>query len=165
MSKDPAFLFYPGDYLRDTQCLHEKPQVAYDRIMCEHMRNIMITKQRLDFFTKRLNEEELSDLMSVLIEEKGLYYIEWVKVSLEKRIAYSDSRRKNRAPKPQKTHVKTSEHMVNEIENENEKALMNGRWPNLNKTKPARGFEIDNREHDEKLAQWKRDQEEELSKK
>jgi len=67
MAKDPAFLFYPGDYLRDTQCISENCQVAYDRIMCEHMRNICITHQQLKFFTKRLTEEELEELKMVLI--------------------------------------------------------------------------------------------------
>ena len=65
---DPAFLFYPGDYLRDTQCLSENSQVAYDRIMCEHMRNICISKQQLNFFTKRLNDDEKSELFFLLTE-------------------------------------------------------------------------------------------------
>ena len=69
MSKDPGFLFYPGDYLRDTQTLSEKVQVAYDRIMCEHMRNICITKGQLKFFTKRLTDEELEELMFMLTKE------------------------------------------------------------------------------------------------
>jgi hypothetical protein len=96
MGSDPAFLFYPGDYLRDTQCLSEKVQVAYDRIMCEHMRNICITQQRLKFFTKRLNKKELDELMSVLVNNENGYHIEWVFQSIEKRKAYSESRRKNR---------------------------------------------------------------------
>ena len=29
MAKDPAFLFYPGDYLRDTQCLSSNAQASY----------------------------------------------------------------------------------------------------------------------------------------
>jgi hypothetical protein len=83
MAKDPAFLFYPGDYLRDTQCLSEKAQVAYDRIMCEHMRNICkdvskigITKDKLNFFTKRLSDDEKNDLMNVLIKINTIYQIE-----------------------------------------------------------------------------------------
>lgn len=121
MTKDPAFLFYPGDYLRDTQCFSEKTQVAYDRIMCEHMRNICITQQQLKFFTKRLDEQELAELMHCLKAIDGGYQIEWIAESIEKRRAYSDSRRKNRT-----SHIKTYEkdmksyvpHMENEIENE-----------------------------------------------
>ena len=100
--KDPAFLFYPGDYLRDTQTLSEKAQVAYDRIMCEHMRNICIRQQQLKFFTKRLDEDEKEELMSVLTEVNGGFCIEWVADSISKRRAYSESRRQNRSSKKEK---------------------------------------------------------------
>lgn len=121
MSLDPAFLFYPGDYLRDTQCLSEKVQVAYDRVMCEHMRNIRITQQQLSFFMKRFTPEEISELMMVLEKIENGYQIKWVAESISKRKAYGDSRRKNRAKK-EKDMIKTSssydEDMENEIENE-----------------------------------------------
>lgn len=125
MAKDPAFLFYPGDYLRDTQCLSEKAQVAYDRIMCEHMRNICkdvskigITKDKLNFFIKRLNDDEKNDLMSVLVKSGDIYQIEWVALSICKRKNYSDNRANNRRRK-NKTHMKTyDDHMENENENE-----------------------------------------------
>lgn len=97
--KDPAFLFYPGDYLRDTQCLSEKTQVAYDRIICEHMRNICITQEQVNFFTKKLSEEELKELLMVLKKVNGGFQIEWVAESITKRRAYSESRRKNRQNK------------------------------------------------------------------
>ena len=78
--KDPAFLFYPGDYLRDTQCLSEKSQVAYDRIMCEHMRNICISQQQLNFFTKRLSDEEKDELLFLLNKTNdGFQYLGWLK--------------------------------------------------------------------------------------
>lgn len=125
MASDPAFLFYPGDYLKDTQCLSEETQVAYDRIMCEHMRNICITQDRLNFFTKRLNAEQKKEILSVLTKIEGGYEITWVAESLLKRRNYSDSRRKNREGK---TTVKAEHmnnisksyvpHMENEIENE-----------------------------------------------
>jgi hypothetical protein len=130
MGKDPAFLFYPGDYLRDTQCLSEKAQVAYDRIMCEHMRNsckdvsnITVSKDRVNFFTKRLNDSEKEDLMHVLVECNSHYQIEWVAASIAKRKAYSESRAKNRSKSSQKdmkTYDKTSLHMEDEIEIEDE---------------------------------------------
>lgn len=120
MAKDPAFLFYPGDYLRDTQTLSEKAQVAYDRIMCEHMRYICISQAQLKFFTKRLNEDELEELMFVLVQVDGGYQIEWVADSINKRKAYSESRRNNRVGKKQKkrTNISTSYDNHMEIENE-----------------------------------------------
>lgn len=124
MSKDPAFLFYPGDYLRDTQTLSEKSQVAYDRIMCEHMRNICISQQQLKFFTKRLTDEEIEELMFTLTETKGGYQIEWVAESILKRRKYSESRSKNRKGK-KKTHDEDMKSYDNHMENENENVIKN----------------------------------------
>lgn len=125
MSKTPpGFFFYPGDYLRDTQCLSEKCQVAYDRLMCEHMRkiskdktNIHVSQETLDFFTKRLSVEEKEELMHVLQKVEGGYQIEWVSLSISKSKNYSESRAKNRSVKNKEdtiTHVNTSEHMEEE---------------------------------------------------
>lgn len=121
MADDPAFLFYAGDYLRDTQCLSEKSQVAYDRIMCEHMRNICISQKQLKFFTKRLSDDEIEELMMVLRQTKDGFQIAWVADSIAKRRAYSDSRRNNRKGKTKKnTSSSYVNHMENEIEYDNE---------------------------------------------
>ncbi len=119
MAKDPAFLFYPGDYVRDTQCMSANVQVAYDRIMCEHMRNICITQQQLNFFTKRLSVDEKEEMMTVLIKIKGGFQIEWVAESIEKRRDYSKSRSNNRKGKGKNQPVKeiTYDHHM-EIEDE-----------------------------------------------
>jgi len=128
--KDPAFLFYPGDYLRDTQCLSEAVQVAYDRIMCEHMRNICISHAQFVFFTKKLSEAESAELKSVLTETPDGFQIPWVAESFTKRKAYSESRRKNRSGKANKdtaniknTSVSYQQDMENEIEIENEDVI------------------------------------------
>lgn len=127
MAKDPGFVFYPGDYLRDTQCLSENVQVAYDRIMCEHMRNICISQQQLNFFTKKLNSEEREEILTVLTKVSDGYQIDWVVESITKRRAYSESRANNRSGKRKnanETYVKDPktyvQHMDNEIEIENE---------------------------------------------
>ena len=124
MPKDPAFLFYPGDYLRDTQLLSEKSQVAYDRIMCEHMRNICITQQQLKFFTKRLNEEELEEVMMVLTKVNEGYQIVWVAESISKRKAYSESRRDNRSGKSNSDNNNISKSYDKHMENENENEIV-----------------------------------------
>jgi len=120
MASDPAFLFYPGDYLRDTQCLSEPVQVAYDRIMCEHMRNICITQAQLNFFTKRLSGEEKKELEFVLTKIDGGFQIKWVAESITKRRSYSKSRSENRTKKPKNISSTYDEHMDNEIEIVNE---------------------------------------------
>ncbi len=120
MAKDPAFLFYPGDYLQDTQCLSEKSQVSYDRIMCKHMINIPISKEQLHFLTKRLNDDEKYEIMSVLKKVDGGFVIDWVLTSIEKRRAYSESRRQNRAGKSKKNINNISKSYDSHMENENE---------------------------------------------
>lgn len=124
MANDPAFLFYPGDYLRDTQCLSERSQVAYDRIMCEHMRNICITQAQLEFFTKRFTVEEKSELMMVIKPTDGGFHIAWVTDSITKRREYSESRRNNRRSKPKNARNISSSHDKH-MDNENEDAIEN----------------------------------------
>ena len=119
MAKDPAFLFYPGDYLRDTQNFTEGQQVAYDRIMCEHMRNICITQTQLNFFTKRISSAEKAELMFYLKRVNGGYQIEWVAESIIKRRAYTESRRNNKRKKDKSVCSTYDNHMENENENEN----------------------------------------------
>ena len=120
MPNDPAFLFYPGDYLRDTQMLSEKTQVAYDRIMCEHMRNICISQKQHKFLTKRLNEDELDELNMVIVKVNGGYQIPWVAESISKRKAYSESRRKNREGSNKENPSNISKSYESHMENENE---------------------------------------------
>lgn len=129
--KDPAFLFYPGDYLRDTQCLTEQAQVAYDRIMCEHIRNICISQTTLNFLTKRLDELERAQIMEILEGVDGGFAIPWVRESIIKRREYSESRRNNRKSKPEKQnekpitkHPNTSSTYVQHMENENENEIV-----------------------------------------
>lgn len=124
MANDPAFLFYPGDYLRDTQCLSENVQVAYDRIMCEHMRNICISQKQLNFFTKKLTEDEIEELKMVLTVVDGGFQIHWVALSICKRKDYSESRRNNRSKKPNNI-SKTYDNDMNNISNSHDEHMEN----------------------------------------
>jgi len=122
MTKDFAFMFLPGDYLRDTQCLSEKTQVAYDRIMCEHMRNICVSQQQLKFFTKRLSDEEMAELKLVLTKVDGGFQISWVAESIMKRMAYSESRSRNRT-KSYDIHMEDEDKNKDKDEKVNEKEI------------------------------------------
>lgn len=121
-----GFFFYPGDYLRDTQCLSENAQVAYDRIMCEHVRNICVSRQQFNFFTKKLTPSEKDDLMHVLEEKNGNFQIKWVADSVKNRMKYVDSRRKNRLGKKEDTSSTCDNHMKSydyDMEKEIEKEI------------------------------------------
>jgi hypothetical protein len=134
MAKDPAFLFYPGDYLRDTQCMSANVQVSYDRIMCEHMRNICITQQQLNFFTKRLSDDEKKEILFILKKIDGGYQIEWVAESICKRKDYSKSRAENRKGKSKNISSSYDPHMENANENEdvNKDVFVKGIKPDEN---------------------------------
>lgn len=117
--RKPGFMFYPGDYLRDTQCLSEKSQVAYDRIMCEHMRNKCVTKERLNFFIKKLTDDEKDEIFSVLEKKEDGFYIQWVVESIVKYEAFSESRRKNRTKTHENISSSSDEHLESEDESDN----------------------------------------------
>lgn len=124
------FKFSPGDYLRDTQCLSEKAQVAYDRIMCEHIRHICITYEQHKFFTKRLNEDELYELNTVLVNTPTGFQIEWVVKSILDARAYSESRSVNREGKKKK---KSTEDMLTYVEHMDSNNNSNNNSIDLNK--------------------------------
>lgn len=129
--KDFAFQFLPGDYLRDTQCLSEKAQVAYDRIMCEHVRSISLdvhavclAKDRVEFFLKRLSDDEKWEVMSVLNQVSGGFQIEWVAQKVAERAAFLASRAANasgeRSSKPKEKHEKGyAKHLDNDNNKDN----------------------------------------------
>ena len=98
------FKFYPGEYLRDTQNLSESQQVAYDRIMCEHIRYnqvdaISVSISQLRFFTKRLTPEEKEEIMLVLEEVSTPngpgFCIPWVAREVRKALNFNRSRVNN----------------------------------------------------------------------
>lgn len=145
------FKFSPGDYLRDTQCLNEKAQVAYDRIMCEHMRNICISQQQHKFFTKRLNEDELFELNNVLKMTEDGYQIEWVAKSILDARAYSASRSENREGKKKK---KKEEHMLTYVPHMDSNSNSNSNSNNSIKTKKELVFQNDADEYRVIWQQW-----------
>ena len=125
MASDPAFLFYPGDYLRDILCLSEKSHVVYDRIMCEHMRNtcedvskITVSKETVNFLSRHLNDDEKSELFNVIIKIGQDFQIRWVAESISKRRAYTESRRKNKQGKSKNISKSHDQHVENVNENE-----------------------------------------------
>jgi hypothetical protein len=89
------------------------------------MRNTCVSAAQFNFFTKNFSAEEIAQLKNVLVETPAGFYIEWVMDGINKRRAYSESRRKNRSGKTseKETSVKSTsssydQHMEIEIENE-----------------------------------------------
>jgi len=133
--KDPAFLFYPNDYLGGTLGLTFEQKGAYiDLLMMQFNRGHMT----YDMIAQMLGHKTdviwsaLSDKFTV--DENGLYYNARLEMEQTKRKSYSDSRRNNRTGVNQHTgKTKTKEkngkpnsgHMTKHMEDENINEIIN----------------------------------------
>ena len=97
MNKDPAFLFYPSDFLVGTMLMSNEEVGKYIRLMCiAHSKGGYLTKQ--DMF-KICNTDDKDVLDKFTIDDEGIYYNERLLSEITKRKKYSDSRRNNRKGK------------------------------------------------------------------
>ena len=124
--KDPAFLFYPNDYLGGTMGLTFEQKGAYiDLLMMQFNRGHMT----LHMIGQMLghNFDNIWDAISdkFKIDADGLYYNERLEIEQNKRKMFSDSRRNNISgknqytDKPKKTTSKKGGHMTLHMEDEN----------------------------------------------
>ena len=118
MSKDPAFLFYSSDFLTGTMFMDNEQVGKFIRLMCaQHQKGRLTEKDML-----KICGTHDEDIWSKFARDGGgLFYNERLEQEVNKRKAYSESRRNNRKKKEDmnnisKTYVK---HMENENENEN----------------------------------------------
>lgn len=92
MARDPAFLFYPSDFLTGVTFLTDEEVGKYIRLLC-----LMHQHGRLD-------EESISKAIGLVsvklrskfsIDENGLWYNERLEEEIEKRTKFTESRRNN----------------------------------------------------------------------
>ena len=118
MSKDPAFLFYSSDFLTGTLLMSMEQKGKFITLLCiQHQKGHLSEKDMLhicgsydeDVFTK-FQKDEHGKFYNIRLEEE-----------VDKRKAYSESRRNNRKKKEDMNNTSSSyvEHMENENENEN----------------------------------------------
>lgn len=99
MAKDPAFLFYSGDFLAGTFTMTNEEVGAYVKLLClQHGKSYVTDK---DFKSICINDNVESTVKGKFIIDKntGFYYNERLKEESEKRRAYSESRKANRKGK------------------------------------------------------------------
>jgi hypothetical protein len=117
MSKDPAFLFYSSDFLTGTLLMSMEQKGKFITLLCiQHQKGHLSEKDMLhicgsydeDVFTK-FQKDEQGKFYNIRLEEE-----------VDKRKAYSESRRNNRKKKEDINNTSLSyvEHMENENENE-----------------------------------------------
>lgn len=117
MAKDPAFLFYPGDWLGGTMTFSRAHKGAYmDLLMCQfnqgHMSHHDI-KTILGSDYETMWESKLKS--KFVIDENGFFYNQKLENEILKRKKYTDSRRKNL----NKTSSHMTPHMTSHMENGN----------------------------------------------
>ena len=119
MSKDPAILFYPNDYIGGTMGMTFEEKGAYmELLMLQFNRGHMTTHmigQTVGQLWGQIKDKFVKD-------DSGLWYNKRIDEEKEKRIAYVSSRNNNRLGINQYTNKKKKKvgHMTTHMENENE---------------------------------------------
>lgn len=119
MAKDPAFLFYPNDWLGGTLGMsHEEKGIYMDLLILQFNRGHMTYDMMAHTIGQRFGQvwDKLSDKFEK--DDKGCYYNARLEHEKERRKAYTASRYNNKAGKNQ--HTDKSGHMTSHMENENE---------------------------------------------
>lgn len=132
--KDPAFLFYSSDFLSGTMLMTNEEIGKYIRLLClQHQKGHLREKDLLSICQQK-SEEIFSKFIQ---DENGNYYNQRLEIEINKRNAYSESRRNNRKKKEENNISKTYEkdmlnicnsyveHMENENINENINEIVN----------------------------------------
>lgn len=122
MAKDPALLWYPGDWVSGTQGMTFEEKGAYMELLMMqfnrgHMTDHMIA-QEVGQLWGQINHKFLQDT-------EGFWYNERLDLEKNKRKSFTFSRRNNLEGKNQ--YSKTG-HMDNHMENENININKNGRY-------------------------------------
>jgi uncharacterized protein YdaU (DUF1376 family) len=114
MAKDPAFLFYPNDWLGGTMGMSFEEQGAYLSLLLMQFNRGHMTEHMIRHTVGHL-WDKIKDKFSV--DEQGLYYNKRLKVEHEKRKTYSKSRSNNK--KGLNQYTKKEGHMTSHMENAN----------------------------------------------
>ena len=117
MSKDPAFLFYPNDWLGGTMGMTFEEKGAYMELLMMQFNRGHMTSHMIGQTIGQLwvNIEDKFE-----VDEKGLYYNARLQEEQIKRKRFTESRRNNISGKNQYSKpVKKVGHMTSHMENEN----------------------------------------------
>jgi hypothetical protein len=119
MSKDPAFLFYSSDFLTGTALMSDEQIGKYIKLLCyQHQKGHLTERDMLKICST--HDEDI--FCKFEKDENGLYYNARLQQEVEKRKAYSESRRQNRIKKDMNN---ISNSYDKHMENENENVIVN----------------------------------------
>ncbi len=133
MAKDPAFLFYTGDFTTGTQFFSDEQVGKYVRLlMAQHQHGHLSEKQMI-----QICKSHDADIWSKFSkDQEGLFFQQRLEFEIEKRRSYTESRSKNKKGKTKShdIHIKNKSRSYGKrMENENEnKDIIENRIENEN---------------------------------
>lgn len=120
MAKDPAFLFYPGDWLGGTMAFNFEQKGAYLELLLFQFNSGKFTETQAQQVLNTSYTSVWQVLKSKFKSEDGFFWNEKLELIKEKRQTFTDSRRTNRLGKGKKMKRNTRKTLVKLVENENE---------------------------------------------
>lgn len=133
MAKDPAFLFYPGDFTTGTQFFSNEQVGKYMRLLMAQHQHGHLPEKHMIFICGSYDK----DIFSKFIQDsEGNWYNERLEFEVNKRKNYVDSRSKNKEGKTKEKIISKS--YDSHMENENRNRSINV----LNKIEPNTKLEI-----------------------
>lgn len=94
MAKDPAFLFYPGDFTTGTQFFTDEQVGKYIRLLMAQHQLGHLEEKHMIMICKTYDKDVFSKFSK---DSAGLYFNERLDFEIVKRKKYSESRSKNRS--------------------------------------------------------------------
>ena len=127
MAKDPAFLFYPGDFNTGTQFFTDEQVGKYIRLLMAQHQHGHLPESHMLHICKTYDKDVFSKFTK---DNDGLWFNERLEYEIVKRKKYSESRSKNRLYKKNISSTYDS-HMENKNRNENISIVEIGEKSNL----------------------------------
>jgi len=131
MAKDPAFLFYPGDFVAGTMHLDFECTGAYIKLLMLQFQKDRMTLHMIQQVLGHRFEHIWCQIKDKFVEDGGLFWNERLQLEKEKRANFCKSRRDNKNSKKQ------NQHMLSHMENENENINAIGNVNRFNEDKTA----------------------------
>jgi hypothetical protein len=96
MTKDPAFLCYSGDVLKDTAFMTDAQTGIYLKAMVMQHIHMCISSEKLVLLFRYCSDGDKLSVMSTFTQDAdGSYFIAWLRDSIQKREKFSNSRSLN----------------------------------------------------------------------
>jgi len=117
MAKDPAFLFYPGDFNTGTQFFTDEQVGKYMRLLMAQHQHGHLSEEQVIFICKSYDKHIMNKFKK---DSAGLWFNERLEIEVNKRKNFVLSRSKNKEgkTKPKNTSKSYDSHMENRDENE-----------------------------------------------